>query len=229
MSNLATGFERTTRLFSPARRTHEKTIDVRRELFYFLRHPATAIELATMHAMHKTLDTQMQAPELVAIARAIVAPANVLVFGLGNDAPIWAERNKNGRTAFLEDEEAWIEKIRAAYPLFEIHHVSYGTRRPQWREFLDHPEKLGFDVRKEISETRWDVAIVDGPAGYKNDSPGRMKSIFAASTLTRRGGSVFVHDAEREVEREFSRRYLRDENLVEEIRGRAHLRHYRLP
>ena len=57
----------------------------------------------------------------------------------------------------------------------------------------------------------WDVLLIDGPTGYLNTHPGRMASIYQAgqqvSRQARRGCGpidVFVHDFDREVEREWA-------------------------
>jgi hypothetical protein len=57
--------------------------------------------------------------------------------------------------------------------------------------------------------------------------PGRMKSIYTASRLVAAGGHVFVHDCERPAEQAFAARYLGDDRLVVEVKGRAILRGYR--
>jgi hypothetical protein len=54
-----------------------------------------------------------------------------------------------------------------------------------------------------------------------------MKSIFEASRLIKKGGSIFVHDQERDVEREYCARYLSQGRAVAETSGRALLRHYK--
>ena len=75
------------------------------------------------------------------------------------------------------------------------------------------------DLAPEIRKTEWDVILIDGPAGYEgNTTPGRMKSIYESSRLIRQGGSVFVHDQEREVERAYSDRYLLKTNVVAEVK-----------
>ena len=56
--------------------------------------------------------------------------------------------------------------------------------------------------------------------------PGRMSSIYMASKMIEKGGYVFVHDCEREVERAYVDRFLKEENLISEVWGRASLRLY---
>jgi hypothetical protein len=82
------------------------------------------------------------------------------------------------------------------------------------------------DLPVEVGSRRWDVILVDGPTGHKDGQPGRMKSIYAASTLVAPGGCVFVHDCERPAEQAFASRYLGDDRLYIEAKGRAMLRGY---
>jgi len=174
------------------------------------------------------LGIQLHADEISEILKAIKPPANFLVFGLGNDSVFWAEANKGGRTVFLEDGKKWVDSIRIKHPFLETYLVDYGTKLTDWKYLLEHPGELNLDLPNEISGVQWDVILVDGPAGYFKKAPGRMKSICAASRLIRKGGDVFVHDTEREVENAYCNRFLLPGNLVNGVEGRAHLRHYRI-
>jgi glucuronoxylan 4-O-methyltransferase len=169
----------------------------------------------------RRLGIQLETRELRAVLAALRPPANLLVFGAGRDSAFWAARNPGGRTAFVEDDPAWIP------PGLEVHRVDYATRRDDWRVLLDAGDRLMLALPAAITGTPWDMVIVDGPAGWRAASPGRMRSLYTASRLVRPGGDVFVHDAERDVERAYLRRYFRDLSLLDEVAGRAALRHYR--
>jgi hypothetical protein len=54
-----------------------------------------------------------------------------------------------------------------------------------------------------------------------------MSSIYEASRLVKEKGYVFVHDAERIVEKTYSQHFLGKDNFREKVRGRAMLRIYR--
>ena len=177
--------------------------------------------------IRRFLGIQMETPEIFSIFQAIRPPMDLLVFGAGNDSTFWHKANRGGRTVFLEDEEAWFNHIQKKYPALEIYRVHYDTRVDEWQELIDHPEKLELKLPADIRETAWDTVLVDGPAGYAPDKPGRMKSIFEASRLVKTGGFVFVHDSEREAERGYGEKYLGKENVAEEIWGRALMRKYR--
>jgi glucuronoxylan 4-O-methyltransferase len=170
---------------------------------------------------------QLHANEIFFIARAIRPPVNFLIFGMGNDSPFWSELNHRGRTVFVEDQEDWFHRIRGENPRLEAYLVKYGTTLTEAIQLIDCPTRLALDLPIEIRETEWDVILIDGPAGYEDSTPGRMKSIYESSRLIKQGGSIFVHDQEREVERAYGDRYLLKTNVVAEVKGRATLRHYR--
>jgi hypothetical protein len=185
------------------------------------------MDVVELDRRREQLKTQMWTRELAVVAAAIHAPTSLLVFGVGNDSPLWMELNPGGRTAFLEDDPTWFAQVTAAHPALEGHLVQYGTRRTQWRALLHSPDQLRMALPAPILEHRWDVVLVDGPAGHRDFTVGRMKSLYMAAQLVKPGGSVFVHDAEREVETAYAQQYLAGFSLVHEVRGRAVLRHYR--
>src|SRR5580698_9796876 len=157
------------------------------------------VKFANVVRERARLGIQMHANELFFIARTIKPPMNFLVFGMGSDSPFWSSLNRRGRTVFIEDQPEWFDKIKLQHPSLDAY----------------------------LRETAWDVVLVDGPAGYENGTPGRMKSIYEASRLVKPHGRIFLHDQEREVEREYADRYLLRQNIVAEVTGRALLRHYR--
>jgi uncharacterized protein (TIGR01627 family) len=171
---------------------------------------------------------QLEAEELRPIATAIRTRPGcaLLVFGCGRDSPFWEKLNHGGTTAFLENDPKWAAMARAALATATVYSVQYGTRLTEWRRLLDSPSELVMELPAEVSSRHWDVILVDGPTGHKDTAPGRMKSIYAASRLVASGGRVFVHDCERPAEQAFVSRYLGDDRLFIEAKGRATLRGY---
>ncbi len=53
--------------------------------------------------------------------RAARQSPSLLVMGVGSDSPVWAALNCGGRTAFVENDEAWLARMRAAHPSLELH------------------------------------------------------------------------------------------------------------
>jgi glucuronoxylan 4-O-methyltransferase len=174
---------------------------------------------------------QLSTNELTAICKALSGKSNprFLVFGLGNDSLYWHNLNKNGITVFVEDNEFWIKHVDARIEGLDIVHFDYGTRQKDWKILLDTPALLESDIPDKLSAEKWDIILVDAPAGYAEETPGRMKSIYMASQLIKSGGDVFVHDCNREVEDVYSLHFLGKDNLVcEIIASIGNLRHFKI-
>ena len=174
------------------------------------------------------LRIQLGPKELFPIIRSIleIPDCRLLIFGCGNDSPLWERVNAGGKTVFLENDPAWIEKISPKLFASSVHRVEYGTRVDDWRSNLDSGNELLLDLPSEITLGSWDIVIVDGPPGYDNTLPGRSRSIVTASRLVAPRGRVFVHDCERPLEKAFAARYLGDNRLIVAVRGRGLLNGY---
>lgn len=177
--------------------------------------------------------TQLRPSEIIRVLQSIgkFERCNMLVFGLGNDSSLWCEINRTGRTVFLEDFKPWFDKITTLYPEIEAYPVSYPGNITLWREWLNQPEKLKLRLPAEIPPHHWDVVLVDGPRGHRfsEEIPGRMSSIYMSSQLVGKGGYVFVHDAERNVEKSYATMYLDKADQVKKVRGRALMLIHRFP
>ena len=174
---------------------------------------------------------QLLKPELKLIIQTIkkIKECNFLVFGLGNDSGMWTEVNKNGRTVFIEDYNEWFEKITKANPGIEAYLVKYPNNITQWKKILNEPEKLEMKLPPEISKSKWDVILVDGPAGWQmiEEFAGRMSSIYMAKKLVKKDGIVFVHDCDREVEIAYTKKYLGEKNFIKSVTGYSLLNMYK--
>ena len=153
------------------------------------------------------------------------APCNFLVFGLGNDSTFWLRINRGGNTVFIEDDKRWFQKILKSNPRIKAHLVDYLTLKTQWKELLESPGLLDMSLPNEIEREKWDVIFVDAPAGWHDMTPGRMKSIFLSSRLAGISSDVFVHDCDRQIEKIYCERFLKQENLKAEV---GLLRHYHI-
>ena len=178
--------------------------------------------------------TQLRVPELTLILKTIreYPGCRFLVFGLGHDTPLWLKMNKGGKTVFLEDHPKWFERITGEFPQATAFKIDYPHDMTQWRQLLNQPEEeLHVALPEGVPLGAWDVVLVDAPQGYKEspEQKGRMSSIFMSAKLVAENGRIFVHDAERDVEKAYSDKYLRDENLLQELRGRALLKMYKRP
>ena len=151
-----------------------------------------------------------------AIGAAIAAAGprpNVLVFGCGNDSPMWQAMNEAGRTVFVEDDAAWIEKTRRRFPDLEICRVSYGDTTVA-RSLPIRDEALAeVPIPEVLTDSAWDVILVDGPMGFRPQDTGRSLSIYWASRVMGDTAQVFVDDYERPLERLHANRFIRSKRL----------------
>ncbi|KAI4389370.1 hypothetical protein MLD38_001602 [Melastoma candidum] len=174
------------------------------------------------------------------------SPCNFLVFGLGHDSLMWSSLNHGGRTVFLEEDDAWIRQITGKFPSLEAYHVQYPTKVHQSKELmkvgLGRPCQEVSDPRfsqcvlshkgfpEDIYDVEWDLIMVDAPTGFHDKAPGRMTAIYTAGLFARNRGKgethVFVHDVNRVVEDEFSRTFLCEAYLTEQV---GLLRHFTIP
>jgi len=186
------------------------------------------IDINKIDSERSRLNIQMHTKELLKIIEAINPPINFLIFGLGNDSTFWFNTNKDGRTVFIENNKSWFKNVKSKFPEIEAYLADYKTERWEWKNLINHPENLDLDLPKDILKVSWDVILVDGPGGYSDKTPGRMQSIYMASKLIKIGGDVFVHDTNRKVEKEYCDKFLLEKNVVEKVRGRALLCHYKV-
>ena len=160
-------------------------------------------------------------------------PGNFLIFSVGKDSGLWMDINAEGKTVFLEDNPEWLHWAKSMYQDMEAYLVKYDTQRKQWQDLLNRQREgencLSMELPENLLATEWDFIFVDAPAGYLDETPGRMKSIYTAAKLafTSRTNhtDVFVHDCDREVEDMYTNYFLRQENLVSQL---DRLRHYKI-
>ncbi|KAK3139548.1 hypothetical protein QOZ80_5AG0384990 [Eleusine coracana subsp. coracana] len=211
--------------------------------------PSAVMEALVHYATSNTTPQQTHA-EISVSLRVLQrrAPCNFLVFGLGHDSPMWAALNAGGRTAFLEEDATWIASIKSKHPDLESHHVAYDTVLTEADALLElrtHPActaqpdlaaaaqascRLALKgLPQEFYDVEWDLIMVDAPTGWTPQSPGRMSAIYTAGMAARARTpgtgptDVFVHDVDRPVEDQFSKAFLCEGYLAEQV-GR--IRHF---
>ncbi|KAK7395913.1 hypothetical protein VNO78_16517 [Psophocarpus tetragonolobus] len=163
-----------------------------------------------------------------------IAPCNFLVFGLGHDSLMWDSFNPRGTTLFLEEDPKWTLSAIKRFPVLRAHTVRYTTRLTDARSLLSsykqdclsanlptsHPLKSNWRCKLALSQLPnnvydrdWDVIMIDGPRGYFDEAPGRMAVIYSVAMMARgrrKSGvtHVFLHDIDREVEKEYAKEFL---------------------
>ncbi|XAR67890.1 Glucuronoxylan 4-O-methyltransferase [Bertholletia excelsa] len=174
------------------------------------------------------------------------APCNLLVFGLEPQYHNLSAINAGGTTIFLEDNPEKLAAVKENQSRTQIYRVEYHTlARDAYkllREGRENPscafssgslKKSGCPLTlkklpNKVYKWRWDVVVVDGPAGNSPHSPGRMAAIYTAAVIARAGNGteVVVHDVDRMIEKWFSWEFLCDENLVS---SKGKLWNFRIP
>jgi hypothetical protein len=133
------------------------------------------------------------------------APCRLLVFGVGNDTPLWCEANDRGTTVFVEDSQEWIAKVRSQLGDLnvDIRTCSYISRVSDLWSLIYASARIR-SMPEWLRHTEWNVIIIDGPMGYLPEHPGRLQPIAWASQLANEHSQevdVFVHDSDRLLER----------------------------
>ena len=132
--------------------------------------------------------------------------------------------NREGTTVFIEDDSMWIERVLKRDGALCVVPATFNTKLENWAAVMNRTEEMGLDIPETVSGRVWDVILVDGPKGWLDQHPGRVKSIFQAVQLVTDGGSIFVHDCRREVESACCDRFLGGMLVIGEV---ARLRHYK--
>jgi hypothetical protein len=138
---------------------------------------------------------------------------SMLIFGLGNDSPLWETVNCNGRTVFVEDDVEWITTVSTKSPSLEIHHLEYNSRVEHALEFLENPVEIKID--DSVDTECFDVVLIDAPKGYAPDHPGRMIPAYYTSQNARKcktASVVFLHDVGRQVEQLIAEHYFPEQD-----------------
>lgn len=148
---------------------------------------------------------QLSPAEICAVLRALRGARRFLVFGLGRDSRLWQTLGPTD-THFLAHDGEWVEA--AGQGIDHVHAVSYRTSIEEGVEADLESEDLGLDLPPEVGERSWDVVLVGGPPGFEAGRPGRLQSIRAAAKLVRPGGTVAVHDLDRDLEQRASKLWL---------------------
>ena len=164
----------------------------------------------TLSLLRRFAHIQLSVAQIGTVAKAVRdrPRCRFLVFGLGRDSAFWHGLNRGGHTVFVEDDAEWFEQVKGMHPFLEALKVSYSTKVPEWTaldpEVLPSPAGLPED----FPGSRWDVVLVDAPAGWDPACPGRMQSICLAKKLCDQDGVIFVHDTDRPAEAGWSDRVL---------------------
>ena len=170
-----------------------------------------------LELMSKVKNSQMKKFEYEYIAR-MLGDKNFLVFGTGYDTKFWRFCNSNGFTIFLEHDPKWISNQDN-----DVFLVNYTTKLYQYKELLKEYKKnfiknLEIKIPDFLYNVTWDIIFVDGPPGNKNDSIGRMQSIYTAYKLSNNNTNILIHDCDRIVEDVYSKEFFTVVKQLDKLR-----------
>ncbi len=154
-----------------------------------------------VRALRFTYGFQISAKAVATARDYLGTGGRLLVFGLGLDSSTWELVNRSGRTVFLEDVPGWIDISSEEAPDREVYRITYETTLASSLRYEDRSEIPLPTLPGELTLTKWDVVVVDGPYGWGPETPGRSASISLAQCLVAPGGIVIVDDYDRPVER----------------------------
>lgn len=139
---------------------------------------------------------------------------NLLIFGCGNDSPLWANMNEFGYTLFLETSPEWKnECLKINNDLnIEIYNVGNNTVQRSLANDIDD-----LVVPKCIQNIDWDIIFIDGPAGFANDKPGRALPIIWTSKIKNKNTHIFVDDYERKLEKTYTDKYIHPSCIIKDM------------
>lgn len=163
--------------------------------------------LSAIFRKNYSKDVQMSAPQIEAIAAAIRSrgpDCNMLVFGLGNDSPLWAALNTTGYTLFLEDVQEWITKVLSMHPTLNVARVSYEGTTVASALKSPNDTIASAQVPLFLLQRKWDVIVIDGPMGYASGLPGRALPICWTRQICHSSTHIFVDDYDRQLEKAYA-------------------------
>ena len=123
----------------------------------------------------------------------------LLVFGLGYDSKMWYEGN-NKNTYFVENKKEYIDLNKNDIPVDNIIKYEYDTLVETSFNLTDNDiNKYELDNKlKKLAP--FDIIIIDGPEGYRNDRPGRLIPCYWSTLLSKKGTIIYIDDANRNLE-----------------------------
>lgn len=178
-------------------------------------------ELLIKRLMIMTKDREMSEDEYRYVSSGL-GEKNFLVFGVGLEAALWRYANITGKTVFLEYKDSNIKEESS-----DIVRVKYDTVMTQAIDLLEEyrsgkTDRLEMKLPDEIRNTHWDAIFINSPAGYNNECPGRMQSIYEASRLANKNTDVYIYCYDRWVEDLYSKAMF--STIVADLRKLRHVR-----
>lgn len=134
----------------------------------------------------------------------------VLIFGMGYDSLLWYKANKEKDIFFVENNDNYIDlnnqinnKNIIKYNYEDI--TVYKSLRDEIDpSFYKIPQKL-------LNHKPFDLILIDGPAGYSDESPGReLPFYWSRHHLMHDKTKIYIDDTKRNLESHLIEKYYSD-------------------
>jgi len=136
----------------------------------------------------------------------------ILVFGLGYDSDLWYNLTNNN-TFFIENNQSYID-LNKHIPESNI--IKYNYKITVEKSFNMPIEEIeSYTIPDELLQLApFDLIIIDGPAGYSDNRPGRLLPIYwSKQYLSKNGTIIYVDDSKRNLESHCIKRFLIDHQI----------------
>lgn len=124
---------------------------------------------------------------------------NVLVFGLGYDSKMWYHQNNN--TYFIENNEEYINLNKDIIPQENIIQYDYKNLTVKNSFNMNFNDMNIYKIPTKILQLApFKIILIDGPAGYNDEQPGRLIPMFWTRYLSDENTLIYVDDSSRKLE-----------------------------
>jgi len=122
----------------------------------------------------------------------------MLVFGLGHDSKMWYGGNKN--TYFIENIKEYIS-LNKDIPddnIIEHQYNNINVKKSFTLSDADIEKYIVPDKLKDLAP--FDIILIDGPEGWRDDKPGRLVPYYWTTQLSQPGTYIYCDDSSRALE-----------------------------
>jgi hypothetical protein len=137
----------------------------------------------------------------------------MLVFGLGYDSKMWYEGNHKN-TYFIENNDQYIQLNKNDIPDNNIIKYDYKITCESSFKLIDE-EINTFEIPEYLLKlSPFDIILIDGPEGWKQDKPGRLIPCYWATLLSKNGTLIYIDDSNRLLESFCIEKYFSNKNKI---------------
>jgi hypothetical protein len=131
----------------------------------------------------------------------------MLIFGLGYDSKLWYNLTNNN-TYFIEDNQKWIDfnkdidnknKIKYKYLNLNFKEIAHNKKIENYINNILKNLEVNDDL---INLGKFDIILIDGPAGYSKEYPGRIIPCYLSKKyFSKKNTLIYIDDSKRIIEK----------------------------